>query len=69
VRDPDLVVVNRSVVQRNPVRVDASDVVLVAEIVSPGSRRRITDEPKAAERDEVHFFRHAESDHNQTGVD
>ena len=39
VRDPDLVVVNRSVVERNPVRVDASDVVLVIEIVSPGSRR------------------------------
>ncbi|MGV0743910.1 Uma2 family endonuclease [Mycolicibacterium sp. XJ870] len=39
VRDPDLVVVNRSVVDRNPVRVDASDVVLVVEIVSPGSRR------------------------------
>jgi Uma2 family endonuclease len=39
VRDPDLVVVNRSVVDRNPVRVDASDVALVIEIVSPGSRR------------------------------
>lgn len=39
VRDPDLVVVNRSVVERNPVRVDASNVVLVIEIVSPGSRR------------------------------
>jgi hypothetical protein len=39
VRDPDLVVVNRSVVDRNPVRIDASDVVLVVEIVSPGSRR------------------------------
>lgn len=39
VRDPDLVVVNRSVVDRNPVRVDPSDVVLVIEIVSPGSRR------------------------------
>jgi Uma2 family endonuclease len=39
VRDPDLVVVNRSVVDRNPVRIDASDVVLVIEIVSPGSRR------------------------------
>jgi Uma2 family endonuclease len=39
VRDPDLVVVNRSVVDRNPVRVDASDVVLVVEIVSLGSRR------------------------------
>jgi Uma2 family endonuclease len=39
VRDPDLVVVNRTVVDRNPVRVDASDVALVVEIVSPGSRR------------------------------
>lgn len=39
VRVPDLVVVNRSVVDRNPVRVDASDVALVVEIVSPGSRR------------------------------
>jgi len=39
VRDPDLVVVNRSVVDRNRVRVDPSDVVLVIEIVSPGSRR------------------------------
>lgn len=39
VRDPDLIVVNRSVVDRNPVRVDPSDVVLVIEIVSPGSRR------------------------------
>jgi Uma2 family endonuclease len=39
VRDPDLVVVNRSVVDLNPVRVDPSDVVLVIEIVSPGSRR------------------------------
>ncbi|HEX7322624.1 MAG TPA: Uma2 family endonuclease [Mycobacterium sp.] len=39
VRNPDLVVVNRSVVDRNPARVDASDVVLVVEIVSPGSRR------------------------------
>ncbi|MBU9762544.1 Uma2 family endonuclease [Mycobacterium sp. TNTM28] len=39
VRDPDLVVVNRSVVDRNPVRVDAHDVALVVEIVSPGSRR------------------------------
>lgn len=39
VRDPDLVVVNRSVVDRNPVRVDPLDVILVVEIVSPGSRR------------------------------
>jgi Uma2 family endonuclease len=39
VRDPDLVVVNRDVVDRNPVRVDACDVALVVEIVSPGSRR------------------------------
>jgi Uma2 family endonuclease len=39
VRDPDLVVVNRTVVDRNPARIDASDVVLVIEIVSPGSRR------------------------------
>jgi Uma2 family endonuclease len=39
VRDPDLVVVNRGVVDRNPVRVDPPDVVLVVEIVSPGSRR------------------------------
>ena len=39
VRDPDLVVVNRSVVDRNRVRADPSDVVLVIEIVSPGSRR------------------------------
>lgn len=39
VRDPDLIVVNRIVVDRNPVRVDPSDVVLVIEIVSPGSRR------------------------------
>ncbi len=39
VRDPDLVVVNRSVVDRNPMRVDAADVALVIEIVSPGSRR------------------------------
>jgi Putative restriction endonuclease len=31
VRDPDLVVVNRSVVDRNPVRVDPSDVVLVVD--------------------------------------
>lgn len=38
-RDPDLIVVNHSVVDRNPVRVDPSDVVLVIEIVSPGSRR------------------------------
>jgi Uma2 family endonuclease len=34
VRDPDLIVVDR-----NPVRVDPADVVLVVEIVSPGSRR------------------------------
>jgi Uma2 family endonuclease len=39
VRDPDLVVVNHTVVDRNPARIDASDVVLVIEIVSPGSRR------------------------------
>jgi Uma2 family endonuclease len=39
VRDPDLVVVNRRVVELNPVRVDAADVLLVVEIVSPGSRR------------------------------
>ena len=39
VRDPDLVVVNRSVVDRNLVRIDPLDVVLVIEIVSPGSRR------------------------------
>lgn len=39
VRDPDLVVVNRSVVECNPSRLDASDVVLAVEIVSPGSRR------------------------------
>jgi Uma2 family endonuclease len=32
-------VVNRSVVDRNPVRVDAVDVILVVEIVSPGSHR------------------------------
>lgn len=39
VRVPDLIVVNRSVVERNPACVDATDVVLVVEIVSPGSRR------------------------------
>lgn len=39
VRDPDLVVANRVVVDRNPSRIDASDVVLAIEIVSPGSRR------------------------------
>lgn len=39
VRDPDLIVVNRSVLHRNPVRVDPSDVVLVVEVVSPGSHR------------------------------
>lgn len=39
VRDPDLIVANRSVVDRNPVRVEPTDVVLVIEIVSPGSRR------------------------------
>ena len=38
-RNPDLIVVNRSVVDRNPARVDPTDVVLVVEIVSPGSRR------------------------------
>lgn len=39
VRDPDLIVANGTVVDRNPVRVDPTDVVLVVEIVSPGSRR------------------------------
>lgn len=38
-RDPDLIVANRNVVERNPSRLDAADVILAVEIVSPGSRR------------------------------
>lgn len=38
VRDPDIVVVSDRVFERRPARVPAADVVLVVEIVSPGSR-------------------------------
>jgi len=38
VRDPDIVVVPARVFERRPTRVAAADVVLVVEIVSPGSR-------------------------------
>ena len=38
VRDPDIVVVPDRVFERRPARVPAADVVLVVEIVSPGSR-------------------------------
>ncbi|MBX7435246.1 Uma2 family endonuclease [Mycobacterium sp. Y57] len=38
VRDPDIVVVADRVFESRPARVPASDVVLVVEIVSPGSR-------------------------------
>jgi Uma2 family endonuclease len=38
VRDPDIVVIPDLVFERRPARVAAADVVLVVEIVSPGSR-------------------------------
>ena len=38
VRDPDIVVVPERVFEHRPARVAATDVVLVVEIVSPGSR-------------------------------
>jgi len=38
VRAPDVVVISRSLYRRNPPRVDASEVLLAVEIVSPGSR-------------------------------
>jgi len=38
VRDPDIVVVPARVFERRPTRATAADVVLVVEIVSPGSR-------------------------------
>jgi Uma2 family endonuclease len=38
VRDPDIVVVPDRVFERRPTRVSAADVVLVVEVVSPGSR-------------------------------
>ena len=38
VRDPDIVVIPDRVFERRPARVPAADVVLVVEIVSPGSR-------------------------------
>jgi Uma2 family endonuclease len=38
VRDPDIVVIPDRVFERRPARVAAADVVLVVEIVSPGSR-------------------------------
>lgn len=42
VRDPDIVVIRRGAVDGRTVRVPATDVVLVVEIVSPGSRRMDT---------------------------
>jgi Uma2 family endonuclease len=48
VRAPDVLVVSRSLYLRNPVRVDAGEVLLAVEIISPGSR--VTDRiTKAAE--------------------
>jgi Uma2 family endonuclease len=38
VRDPDIVVVPDRVFERRPARIPADDVVLVVEVVSPGSR-------------------------------
>lgn len=38
VRDPDIVVIGREVFHRHLTRVSAADVVLVVEVVSPGSR-------------------------------
>jgi Uma2 family endonuclease len=39
VRAPDVLVVSESLFLRNPPRIDASDVLLAVEIVSPGTRR------------------------------
>lgn len=39
VRDPDIVVIRQDAVDGHTVRIPAADVVLVVEIVSPGSRR------------------------------
>lgn len=42
VRDPDIVVIRSGAVDGRTVRVPAADVVLIVEIVSPGSRRMDT---------------------------
>ena len=48
VRAPDVVVISESLFTRNPPRIDASEVLLAVEIISPGSR--VTDRiTKAAE--------------------
>jgi Uma2 family endonuclease len=40
VRAPDVVVTTNAVAERNPARINASDVLLAVEIMSPGSRRQ-----------------------------
>jgi Uma2 family endonuclease len=39
VRAPDVLVVSESFFQRNPARIDAGEVLLAVEIISPGTRR------------------------------
>lgn len=39
VRAPDVIITSESVFQRNPSRIDAAEVLLAVEIISPGSRR------------------------------
>jgi Uma2 family endonuclease len=39
VRSPDVIVTSESLFARNPARIDASEVLLAVEIVSPGTRR------------------------------
>jgi Uma2 family endonuclease len=39
VRTPDVLVISESLFLRNPPRIDASEVLLAVEIISPGTRR------------------------------
>jgi Uma2 family endonuclease len=47
VRAPDVLVISESLFQRNPPRIDASEVLLAVEVISPGSSKtdRITKRP------------------------
>jgi Uma2 family endonuclease len=58
VRAPDIVVIPTAVARRNPARLDAADVLLAVEIVSPGSRRtdRVTKPAEYADAGIRHYW-------------
>lgn len=58
VRAPDVVVVPTRVAEADPARIDAADVLLAVEIVSPGTRRtdRVTKPAEYADAGITHYW-------------